>query len=321
LINSGLGTEPIGGHERIRRLARAAFSREVLRNVIDVIVPLNDQGDRPPIYCVHSVTGAATNFTPIAALLGPEQPFFGIQTPTKNRVEQFASSIEAIGAEYLARVTEFQAQGNLVLAGHSVGAMIALEIAQLMRVEERKVGILVVFDGELFNTGADISSLHPLYWWKLLMNLPAWLREARSYFTLVTFAKRVVIKCSVIWRAAKARRRGINLTVGHAIDGFINTDYCTPDHVAFMRRLYEIQFNYVPKPYDGRVLVFVAKTQPLLHYRQVEAAWRKIAPQAEIVHVEGSHTTIMQDTDGKAVAEILRQKLGRGLIKTQPEPD
>jgi thioesterase domain-containing protein len=301
--------EPVDRRERMKRLAHGAFSREVLRKVRDVIFPLNDQGTGPAIYGVHSITGVATNFIPIAALLGPDQLFFGVQTPTSKRTEQFARSIEEISAEYLERLSEFQPEGDLVFAGHSVGAMIGLEMAQQLRAQGREVRLLVIFDGELFNTGADISTCNPLYWWKLLMNLPAWLKEAWGYFTLASFTKRLLRQFVIVWRGAKARLRGANTTVGLAVDGFINTDYCTPDHAAFMRRLYEIQFNYVPKPYDGRVLVFVAKTGPLLLYRQVEAAWRKIAPQAEIVHVDGSHTTIMEAIDGKAVAEILSQRL------------
>jgi thioesterase domain-containing protein len=111
-------------------LARIAFGREVLRKVSDVILPLNDTGIGPAFYCVHPITGAATNFRAMAQMLGSTQKFYGIQTPTKKRNAKFASSIEAIGEFYVEHLVRFQPTGDFILGGHSVGALIALEMAQ-----------------------------------------------------------------------------------------------------------------------------------------------------------------------------------------------
>jgi hypothetical protein len=102
-----------------------------------------------------------------------------------------------------------------------------------------------------------------------------------------------------------AKINGRGLSSGHAVEGFINFNNCTPDHAEFMKALYEIQFAYVPKEYSGRVLVCVAKTQALTHLRQVEAAWRVAAPASEIVHFKGTHTSMMRDPEGLPVAEHL----------------
>jgi hypothetical protein len=56
---------------RINQLANAAFTREVLRKVNEVILPLNDRGSGPAFYCIHSITGAATDFRFMAQMLGP----------------------------------------------------------------------------------------------------------------------------------------------------------------------------------------------------------------------------------------------------------
>jgi thioesterase domain-containing protein len=55
--------------------------------------------------------------------------------------------------------------------------------------------------------------------------------------------------------------------------------------------------------------VFVAKTQPLLHLRQVKAAWTKIAKHTEIVQVDGTHIGIMSKPQGLPVAERLRNEI------------
>src|ERR1700677_3918032 len=239
---------PVDENARINELAHGAFAREVLRKVTDVILPLNDNGTGPAFYCVHSITGAATGFCPMAKMLGPKQRFFGIQTPTNKRNAEFASSIETISRYYVDRLTSFQPEGNFILAGHSVGAVIALEMAQQLRARGREVSLVVVFDGELFNTGAEISFRNPLYWLKLALNVPRWIRDFLMVeFTFKTFCQTVLNKAIAAGRITKAKTSGQGLSSGHAVEGFINLSNCTPGHAEFMKALYETQFAYVPK--------------------------------------------------------------------------
>jgi thioesterase domain-containing protein len=89
-----------------------------------------------------------------------------------------------------------------------------------------------------------------------------------------------------------------------------------PDHAAFVRTLYDSYLNYVPEHYGGRVLVFVAKTQALLRLRQVEAAWRKIAPSSEVFEIGGTHGSIMEMPHGVPVAETLSDKIEEVIRRT-----
>src|SRR6185312_17447326 len=122
--------QPVDPYARISQLTQAAFTSEVLRKVNDVILPLNDRGSGPAFYCVHSIAGAATDFRFMAHMLGPNQRFYGIQTPTKKRNAEFPISIESISEYYVDRLVKFQPEGSFVLGGHSVGSMVALEMAQ-----------------------------------------------------------------------------------------------------------------------------------------------------------------------------------------------
>jgi thioesterase domain-containing protein len=309
---SNAAVESVDENARMNELAHAAFAREVLRKVTDVILPLNDSGTGPAFYCVHSITGAATNFCPMARMLGPKQRFYGIQTPTKKRNAEFGSSIETISQYYVDCLTSFQREGNFILGGHSVGAIIALEMAQQLRARGREVSLVVVFDGELFNTGTEISSRNPLYWLKLTLNVPRWIRDFLMVeFTFKTFCQTVLNKATAAGRIIIAKIRGQGFSAGHAVEGFINLNNCTPDHAEFMKALYETQFAYVPKEYSGRVLVCVAKTQALTHLRQVEAAWRVAAPASEIVHFKGTHTSMMRTPEGLPIAEHLTRLIAQ----------
>jgi thioesterase domain-containing protein len=156
-------------------LINSAFKREVIRKVTDVILPLNDVGFGPSFYCVHSIGGGATEFQHMARMLGPKQNFYGIQVPTNRRNAEFARSIKEMSRFYVDELVKFQPKGAFFLGGYSIGAAIALEMSHQLIARGREVSLLVVFDGELFNTGAEISARNPLYWLKLLRNAPRWI--------------------------------------------------------------------------------------------------------------------------------------------------
>jgi thioesterase domain-containing protein len=303
---------PADPYARINQLANAAFTREVLRKVNEVILPLNDQGSGPAFYCIHSITGAATDFRFMAHMLGPNQRFFGIQTPTRKRNADFPVSIEAISEYYVDSLIKFQPEGSFILGGHSIGSMIALEMAQQLRARGREVSLVVVFDGELFNTGADLSLVNPMYWIKLLSNVPRWIRDVLIVeYDFQTLYRTLLTKAIATTKTLKAKTTGEAISSGHAVEGFIDLGTCTPEHAAFMKTLFENQYAYVPKPYSGRMLVCVARTQGLVYLRQVERAWRKIAPAAEIRHFDGTHTSIMRVPQGIPIANYLAEQIAK----------
>lgn len=293
--------------DRMRQLVQIAFGREVTRKVIDPILPLNDGGTGLPFYCVHSVTGSATDFRFLAEMFGPSQNLYGIQTPTAKRNADFPQSIEAMSRYYVSRLVDFQPTGPLVLGGHSLGAAIALEMAQQLRALGREVPLLVVFDGELFNTGTDISKYNPLYWIKLALNIPAWIRDFLMVeFTFRSFCRTVMSKFLALTKSILARLLGTES--GHSVEGFIDLSRCTPDHAAFMKELFDNQYNYHPKEYPSPVLVCLATTHALTHLSQVEAPWRKIAPKAEFIKFKATHTSLIRPPNGLAVTKYLAER-------------
>lgn len=296
--------KPLEGPARIEALINVAFKREVIRKVTDVIAPLNDFSCSLPLYCVHSIVGAATEFQHMARLLGSKQKFYGIQVPTERRNAEFGRSIRELGRYYADELVRFQPEGIFLLAGYSIGATIALEVSQQLIARGREVGLLAVFDGELFNTGAEMSPLNPIYGLKLLRNVPRWIVDE-----LIKNRQRFATKMAARLKPAASKTPGKNWHRPHAVEQFVNLDGLSPDHAAFVKALYESHLDYVPTRYPGRVLVFVAKTQALLRLRQVKAAWAKVAPSSEICEVAGTHLSIMKMSHGPPVAKRLSEAI------------
>jgi len=238
-------------------------------------------------------------------MLGPKQNFYGIQVPTNRRNAEFARSISEMRRYYVDELVNFQPKGAFLLGGYSVGATIALEMSHQLIARGREVSLLVVFDGELFNTGAEISPRNPLYWLKVLLNMPRWIANE------LVKNPRKFASTRLKFVAFKVRRKTI-----HAVERFINLSCFLPDHAEFIKTLYDSYLDYVPERYGGRVLVFVAQTQAALRVRQVEAAWKKIAPSCEVFETSGTHGSIMKMPNGVPVAERLRKMIKEVIGRT-----
>jgi thioesterase domain-containing protein len=286
--------------QRMEELLGFAFKREVTRRVTDVVVPLNDAGAGMPFYCIHGILGGATGFRDMVRMLGPNQNCYGVQVPTEKRTARFARSIKELGKHHASELVKFQPQGPFVLGGFSIGATIALEISQQLIAMGRKVSLLVVFDGELCNTDGELGSTNPLYWLRVMCNLPRWigdeLIEQRRLFQTVRRLRSFGFKT-------------LRSQPMHPVERIINLKGVAPEHASFIKTLYDTHLAYVPEKYPGRVLVFVAKTQPLLHLRQVKAAWTTIARDSEIVRVDGTHISIMHAPHGLPVARRLKTEI------------
>ncbi len=286
-------------------LINFAFKCEVIRKVRDVILPLNDIGQGPPFFCVHSVGGSATELRDLVRMLGPGQNFYGIQVPTSKRNAQFGASIREMSKYYVDELVKLQPEGAFWLGGYSIGATIALEMAHQLIARGREVRLLVVFDGEIFNTGAEIGPYNPLYWLKILRNVPRWISDE-----LVRNHRHFANKMMARLKSTASKKTKLHSP--HAVERYVNLNGILPDHAAFIKALYDSHRDYVPSHYPGHVLVFAARTHELLRLRQVSAAWIKIAPLSEIFGIPGTHLGIMKMPRGLPVAELLSQKIREG---------
>ncbi len=76
-----------------------------------------------------------------------------------------------------------------------------------------------------------------------------------------------------------------------------------------MESFYSALHRYLPKEYTGQVLLYKAKTEPVYHLLETDLAWRKIAPNLEVVPVRGTHANRIDDSQGPWLARDLNQRL------------
>jgi amino acid adenylation domain-containing protein len=117
-----------------------------------IVIPLQPKGTRPPLFIVHPAGGSVTCYRALARALGDDRPCYGIQSPALEAGERPPASIEAMAQRYLEEISRVEPREGCVLAGWSLGGVVAYEMAHRLRAAGRKVPALVLIDtGILFS--------------------------------------------------------------------------------------------------------------------------------------------------------------------------
>jgi amino acid adenylation domain-containing protein len=94
------------------------------------LVPLATRGTRPPVFFLPGLGGHVLAFRALARALGPDQPSFGLQDPALEGGTAPFATVEAMAGHYLELARTAAPPGPLLLAGYSLGGLVALEMAQ-----------------------------------------------------------------------------------------------------------------------------------------------------------------------------------------------
>ena len=111
-----------------------------------VVVPIQPRGERPPLFCVHGITGDVLWFNELGRCLDPDQPLYGLQARGLAEGQPYATSVEDMAAGYIEGMRRVQPGGPYFIAGASFGSIIAMEMARQLEAAGEQVGMVGVFD-------------------------------------------------------------------------------------------------------------------------------------------------------------------------------
>src|SRR5262249_54844995 len=113
----------------VERLA-AILRREASSRSWSCLVELRASGSQPPLFFVHPGGGNVLCYLELNRLLGPDQPFYGFQTPGFYGERPLFTRFEDLAAHYIEAMKAVQPEGPYFLGGWSLGGVLAYEIAQ-----------------------------------------------------------------------------------------------------------------------------------------------------------------------------------------------
>jgi amino acid adenylation domain-containing protein len=142
----------------------------------DALVALRAGADKPPLFLMHAVGGNVLNYLPLANGLAKDQPVYGLQSLGLDGLTAPLRSIDRMAERYATEIRRLRPHGPYLLAGGSMGGVIAMEVARRLRASGEKIALLAMFD----TYGPDHAFAsqrklwrQPLRWWPLYRQLEA----------------------------------------------------------------------------------------------------------------------------------------------------
>ena len=237
------------------------------------LVAINPTGSQPPFFCV-------AGWFDLARYLPTDQPFYGPDLRTVEKMENTAASIKATARHLITQLQELRPHGPYILGGHCLGGIVAFEMAQQLTAEGEEIPLLALLDPEspepigFVRNTLDWGLYRFLFHLRRLRGVP---RGQRSKYVSDRLR-------SVVRRLFNRRRE-----------------------TSFQKKRQHAE-AYVPGPYSGRIALFLAEDTPMrMHADQdPRLQWKKLAKGAFAIHeVSGGHAAFLKEPHVQHLAREL----------------
>jgi amino acid adenylation domain-containing protein len=258
--------------ERISNLIRDTADRTPTP-----LVAIHGEGTRPPVFCIHPIGGSVGCYVELARALGDGQPFYGFQS-----IGGY-SSIKSMAARYIEEILKVQPEGPYVLAGASMGGMVAYEMAQQLYRRGEEIALLALFDASPDWNGIGFPD------------------ETDRLEMLRRFTVELT---SILGRGSLACDPGSFEELSEMFCGDIPRSQLRSQFRTFSANMSALR-TYTPMRYPGRVVVFQAQANAHGSDRQ-SPGWHHLAEGGVDVHiVPGDHYTMLRRPHVDILAERL----------------
>ncbi len=292
---------------RVAELADIFGKRRRSKGPLPSLVAIQPKGTRPPFFCVHAI-GGIPFYQELASVLGPDQPFYGLQSQGLDRRRRPYDTVEEMAAHYVREILELQPEGPYHLGGHSLGGTIAFEMAQQLRSRGQETALLALFDTPNFRLPLPPRTASPDFvrrrariHLEVLREIGA--REKLSY--LLSRARTLLLL------AVRPLARGLALGYEALFHPELRAHRRVRDANQRAARI------YVPSFYGGRVTLFRARhrleERPQERWLAPALGWDDLCGEGVEVHeVPGGHSSLLEGEENiRAVGEKLADCLRR----------
>ncbi|MFG1320381.1 SDR family NAD(P)-dependent oxidoreductase [Xanthobacter autotrophicus] len=258
------------------------------RPLPDCLVPVQPEGARPPLFCVHPAGGSPWCYLFLAEHLGRDQPLYGFQAPGLIDDAPPLSSVEEMARLYVEAMRVRQPSGPYHVAAWSSGGPVAFEMARLLEEGGERVATLAFLDCAVMETENFVRSRHPL-------------RHVKALWRMGTFLTQVRLPRSYGDLAALARLIGLSLP---ASNRELRLDRAFWAGVGRSLRIFNLNttmgYRYCPSRIAAGAVLLRAGS-PLGADDPLEAELRThVAGGVVRVDLPGNHMSIILDPEGAA---------------------
>ena len=271
------------------------------------LVSIRSYGARPPLYCVHPAGGTVLCYAGLARELGDDRPLIGLQAVGLDEGQAPRESINEIAQSYVKAVRRHQPHDPYLIAGWSMGGLIALAMAQVLLQQGDEVGLIVLLDSPaLFDRPPRPEA--------------ALAGVADDTALLARFVRELTgpeANFGLDLSSGAFRRLGLDEQLRCVVDHLRTADLLDTDE-AQIGRLYRVfranvlaAVRYTPQPYYGRAVYFRAADQPHDADHTDARAWKRVIPRLAVRTTPGDHETMIGPRHVEALGKSLRDWLRR----------
>jgi thioesterase domain-containing protein len=261
---------------------------------------------------VHSSTGGVTEYAELAGHLETGQQFFGLQSRGMTGDGRPLESVKEMAGTYLPDVLAVQRDGPYLLAGWSMGAYIAVEMARQLTTMGKQVGGVFLIGPPYSELPKRRRQPFDQATRKLLRNLDDAIGAQPGTRLLPRYEDQLLELWDLEEDGQAAVRAGDKQQLRMGRVALIN-HWAGIHHLNLMRRDLE--------PYDGRVVLFMPQDDDAGIQLMTAGQWRSaLGREPELVPVPGQHKTVINGQGAAVVgawlrAEIARWQRGEGALR------
>jgi len=273
------------------------------------LVVIQPSGSRPPFFCVHGAGGNVLIYRELSQNLGPDQPFYGLQSQGLDGTSPPLTRIEDMAALYVKGIRSQHPHGPYFIGGYCGGGLVAYEVAQRLGGEGEEVALLALLDTMNF------SHIPPLSAWSRSYYSCERLGFHAANFLLLDFKG----KLSFFREKIQVLKNRLPVWWGMILSKFEKNSESVGSVSRVLGNIWQANDlacqKYVPKSFAGVVTDF----RPLRQYRafnKPDAKWDQLALKGETVVVLPVYPAgMLLEPFVKHLAVALREAIDRAIRK------
>lgn len=290
----------------VRRLARL-LEGEYAPIKWDCLVPIKPAGAKPPLYIVHGAGLNVMLFNALSEYLDDDQPIYGLQAKGLNGEDEPFYSIEEMATHYISEIRNQNPEGPYLLAGYSLGGIIAHEMARQLIKLGKKVKMLAMLDTFVGNQHPPSNKVekHARKAKHLLLNI-----LYSCYMLLKDPKDTFLYKWKNIKRSVKQRYWSLVGKADTVVGAFGYLNKIDKINAEARRR-------YVIEPIDMEIDVFRATTQRFYAEDMQYLGWRAYALKGvRVHHIPGDHNKIFKPPYHQHLSKSLQRVINEKVSES-----
>ncbi len=264
------------------------------------LIHLNRKGDKTPILLVGGIHGVVPASNLMMEYIDSGHPFL-VTVPFGMDLDSVPENVEECAKHYAHTLENQYPYNEYIIGGHSLGGLIALEIASILKNKGKSIKFLFLIDTFHPKTIKNIT---------ISEGIQTRMKFYLKKFTTVSFKIKIELINFLIGKNIRKIKTVIVQKSSNKKDNH-NLNY---------KHNLLLALNYIPKQYNGKVILISARQeeksylyidQYLLNQKEVIISnWKEvISGEFLFYEISSSHTSIMKNPSIKIVANIITDHL------------